>query len=185
VGVSRLSVTGGVAVLALPSAGNETAAYLDAVRTSNADLRTAFTLGSTPTGNGTYVNVTGRRVRSGEEYAVRVRVAADGGVWLAMSRTTGSVESFPGGEVRVSGLTWTPGMTLATRVQVSGAGTTTVTGSVWVAGQAEPATAQLVRTDTTVALQAAGAVGIGAYRPGGATAATSVRFDDLQVSAPE
>jgi hypothetical protein len=78
-------------------------------------------------------------------------------------------------------------MTLATRVRVwgTGPGTTTVTGSVWVAGQAEPLTPQLVRTDTTAALQAAGAVGFGAYRPGSATASTAVRFDDLQVTAPQ
>ncbi|MGY1771715.1 PKD domain-containing protein [Blastococcus sp. SYSU D00813] len=183
IGASRLSVSGGTAVLGLPNAGNDTAAYLGSVSTSSADVRATFALAATPTGNGTYVYVTGRRVGAGEEYTVRFRVAPDGGVWLALARTTGNVETFPGGEVRVAGLTWTPGTTLATRVQVSGTGTTTVTGSVWVAGRAEPAAPQLTRTDTTAALQKPGGVGIGAYRPGGATAATSVRVDDLSVTA--
>ncbi|MGY1741766.1 MULTISPECIES: PKD domain-containing protein [unclassified Blastococcus] len=182
-GASRLSVAGGTAVLNLPGAGNETAAHLGAVRTSTADVRATVTLASTPTGNGTYAFVTGRRVAAGEEYTVRVRVAADGGVWLALSRTTGNVETFPGGEVRATGLTWTPGTPLAVRVQVSGTGTTTITGSVWAAGSAEPAAPQLSRTDTTAALQQPGSVGVGAYRPGGATAATSVRVDDLTVTA--
>jgi hypothetical protein len=37
-------------------------------------------------------------------------------------------------------------------------------------------------TGTAAGLQEPGAVGIGAYRPGSATAATTVRFDDLQVT---
>ncbi len=38
-------------------------------------------------------------------------------------------------------------------MQVTGAGTTTVTGTVWAAGTAEPAAAQLTHTDTTAALR--------------------------------
>ncbi len=181
-GASRQSVSGGTAVLSLPTAGNETVAYLGGVSVSSADLRAVLRLSSVPTGNGTYAYVTGRRVGSGEEYTVRVRVAPDGAVYLSLSRLTGNVETFPGGETRVTGLTWTPGTALATRVQVSGTGTTTVTASVWPAGQAEPAAPQLSRTDTAAALQRPGGVGIGAYRPGGATAATAVSFDDLQVT---
>ena len=182
-GASRLSVSGGAAVFGLPGAGNDTAAYLGGVSVDSADVRATFTLSSTPTGTGTFVYVTGRRVGSGEEYTVRYRVAPDGAVYMALARTTGNVETFPGGEVRVPGLTWTPGTTLATRVQVSGLGTTTIAGSVWVAGQAEPAAPQMTRTDTTAALQRAGGVGLGAYRPGASTAATAVRFDDLSVTA--
>jgi PKD repeat protein len=182
VGASRQSVSGGTAVLSLPGAGNEAGAYLSGVGVSSADVRSVIRLSSVPTGNGTYAEVTGRRVSSGEQYSVRVRVAPDGAVYLALSRVTGNVESFPGGETRVAGLSWKPGTALATRVQVSGAGTTTVTGSVWVAGQAEPAAPQLSRTDTAAALQSAGAIGIGAYRPGNSTAATTVTFDDLQAT---
>ncbi|WP_231502635.1 PKD domain-containing protein [Blastococcus sp. URHD0036] len=183
VGAARQSVSGGAAVLTLPSAGLETIAHLGGVSVTSADVRTAFTPSSVPTGSGTYAYVTGRRVGSGEEYTVRVRVAPDGSVYLALSRVTGGVETFPGGEVLVPGLTWRSGTTLATRVQVAGTGTTTITASVWVAGQAEPATPQLSRTDTTAALQKPGSVGIGAYRPANATAATSVAFADLAVTA--
>ncbi|MGY1615769.1 PKD domain-containing protein [Geodermatophilus sp. SYSU D00691] len=180
-GATRQSVSGGVAELALPGAGNNTGSYLGSVSTDSADVRTSFMLSSAPTGGGTYVYVTGRRVGAGEEYRVRVRVAADGGVWLALSRLTGNVETYPGGEVLAPGLTWTPGTTLAVRVQVSGVGTTTVTGSVWVAGQAEPAAPQLARTDSTAALQAPGGVGLAAYRPSSATAATAVRLSSFRV----
>ncbi len=185
IGASRQSVSGGAAVLSLPNAGNEAVAHLGSVSATAVDVRGAIALSSVPTGNGTYAYVTGRRVAAGEEYTVRVRVAADGAVYLSLSRLTGNVETFPGGETRVTGLTWTPGTVLQTRVRVTGTGTTTVTAAVWATGQPEPAAPQLSRTDTTAALQRPGGVGIGAYRPGGATAATAVRFDDLQVTAAQ
>ncbi len=112
-----------------------------------------------------------------------VKVAADGRVSLTLSRLAGGVEGWPGGEVVVPGLTYTPGMRLDVRVRVSGAGSTDVAATVWAAGTAEPAAPQLVRTDTTAALQAPGAVGIAAYRPASAPAATAVRVSGFEVTA--
>ena len=74
-------------------------------------------------------------------------------------------------------------MRLEVRVRVSGAGSTDVAATVWAAGTAEPTTPQLVRADATAALQAPGAVGIAAYRPGSATAATAVRVSGFGVTA--
>jgi hypothetical protein len=73
-------------------------------------------------------------------------------------------------------------MRLEVRVRTSGAGTTDVAATVWAAGTAEPAAPQLVRTDATAALQAPGAVGISAYRPGSATAATAVRVTGFEAT---
>ncbi|MGY1809585.1 PKD domain-containing protein [Blastococcus sp. SYSU D00669] len=174
-GATRQSVSGGEAVLALPAAGNNTGSYLGVSRGS-ADVTTSFTLSAAPTGAGTYVYVTGRRVAAGQEYRVRVRVAPGGQVYLTLSRLSGGTEAFPGGEVLVPGLTWSAGTALNVRVQVSGSGTTTVAARVWGGGQAEPGTWQLSRTDTTAALQAAGGVGLTVHRPGGTTAAVEVRF---------
>ncbi|GAB3350740.1 PKD domain-containing protein [Modestobacter lapidis] len=181
-GGSRQSVTSGVAELSLPRSGNNTGSYLADVSSTSADIRTSFSLSSMPTGAGTYVYVNGRRVGAGDEYKVRVRVLADGQVALALERLSGGAEAWPGGEVFVPGLTYTPGSTLNMRVQVSGEGTTEITGKVW-AGDAEPADPQLVRTDTTAGLQVAGSVGLAAYRPGSATEATAVRFDAVSVAA--
>ncbi|MGY2076495.1 PKD domain-containing protein [Blastococcus sp. SYSU DS0828] len=182
-GASRLSVSGGAAELALPGAGNNTGAFLGSVSQTGVDVATSFTLSSAPTGAGTYLYVTGRRVGSGEEYRVRVRVTAEGRVGLALSRLTGGSESFPGGELLVPGLTWTPGATVNVRVRVSGSGTTEVTASVWAEGTPEPEQPQLVRTDSTEALQAPGSVGLTAHRPGSSTAATVVRIPALRVTA--
>jgi hypothetical protein len=181
-GGTRQSVTPGVAELRLDAAGNNTGAFLGAVSQAGADVRTTFSVTATPTGNGTYVYVTGRRVGSGLEYRVRVRLLADGRVGLALSRLSGGTEAFPGGEVIVPGLTYTAGQALNVRVQVSGTGTTQVTARTWLEGFPEPAAPSLTRTDATAALQAAGGVGLMVHRPSGTTAATAVRFTAFRVT---
>jgi len=181
-GAARLSVLPGTATLRLDGAGQNTGAYLAGVSSTRTEVRTSFALTAAPTGNGTYVYVSGRRVATGQEYRARVRVLADGRVALAFSRLSGGTESFPGGEVVVPGLTWTPGTTLNVRVQVVGTGTTQVTATVWAEGTPEPATPSITRTDTTAALQAAGGVGLAAHRPGGTTASVDVRVTAFRVS---
>jgi hypothetical protein len=102
-------------------------------------------------------------------------------VSLVLSRLAGGTEAWPGGEVVVPGLTYRAGTTLHVRVRVSGTGTTDVAASVWADGAAEPATPQLVRTDTTAALQGPGSVGLAAYTSGTATAPVAVRVTALEV----
>ena len=177
---SRQSVTPGVAAMTLPTANINTGSFLGDVSASSVDVRTSFNLDATPTGAGTYVYVTGRRVSNNNEYRVRVRVLADGRVALTVSRLTTSgttvTEAFPGGEIFVPGLTYVAGQTLNVRVQVSGIGTTQIAASAWLASGTEPATPNMVRSDTTAGLQAAGGLGLLVHRPGGTTAATTVRF---------
>jgi hypothetical protein len=88
----------------------------------------------------------------------------------------GTTESFPNGEVAVTGVTYTAGSTLNVRARVTGTGTTTITARVWASGTTEPANWQLSRTDTTAALQVGGSVGLAVHRPNATTAATDVRF---------
>jgi PKD repeat protein len=172
---ARLSVTPGAGVMTLATAGNNAGATLDGVSQTSTDIRTSVVVTAAPAGNGTDAYVSGRRIAGQGEYRVRVRFFADGTVGLVLSRFIGTAETFPGGQVVVPGLTYTPGTTLNVRVQVSGTGTTTVRAMVWN-GATEPATWQLSRTDTTAALQAAGTVGLAAYRPANNTTATTVRF---------
>ncbi|NYJ06259.1 beta strand repeat-containing protein [Petropleomorpha daqingensis] len=180
-GSSRMSVNNGTATLGLPTANVNTTGYLNVSQTDS-ELRTTFSLSAAPTGNGTYVYLTGRRVNGVGEYRVRVRLLANGTVGLALSRLTGTTEAFPNGEVIVPGLTYTAGQTMSARVQTTeSGGTTTITAAVWTTG-AEPVGAQLTRTDTTVALQAPGGVGLGVHRPTGTTAVTDVRFTSFRVT---
>jgi PKD repeat protein len=183
-GGNRQSVTPGGAEMTLPAAGNNTGSWIGS-GFGDANVLTTFSLSSTPTGAGTYVYVTPRRVGAGLEYRSRVRVLPDGRVALALSRLSGGTEAFPGGEVFVPGLTWTPGTGLNVRVVVtgSGTGTTQIATTVWAAGTTEPTAPQTVRTDTTATLQASGGVGLLVHRPGGTTAATTVRFTAFRVTA--
>jgi PKD repeat protein len=175
-GAARLSVNAGTATFALPGAGNNTGAYLGSVSQTSADITTSFSLSAMPTDAGTYVYVSGRRVNGQGEYRVRVRVQPSGAVAVAFSRLIGTAETFPQGEVVIPGLTYTAGSTLNVRVRVNGTTTTTVNARVWAGGTTEPANWLLTRTDTTAALQAAGAVGLAAHRPSATTAVTDVRF---------
>ena len=93
----------------------------------------------------------------------------------------GGTGAWPGGEVAVPGLTYRAGTPLHVRVQVSGTGTTRVTASVWADGTVEPTAPQLVRTDTTATLQAAGSVGLAACTSGTAMAPVPVRVTALEV----
>ena len=183
-GGTRQSVTPGAAELTLPVAGNNTGSYVGG-GIGDANILTTFSLSSMPTGNGTYVYVTGRRVGVGQEYRVRVRVLSDGRVALTFSRLVAGAETFPGGEIVVPGLTYTAGSSLNVRLAVSGSGSgsTTLASTVWAAGSAEPTAPQLVRSDTTAALQASGSLGLLVHRPSGTTAATTVRFTSFQATA--
>ena len=176
VGGTRLSVTPGTGVMDLPAAGNNTGAYLGDVAQTSADITASVAVSAPPSATGTDVYVSGRRVNGVGEYRFRVRFFPNGTVGLVLSRLqTGVAEAFPGGEVVVPGLTYTPGTTLNLRVQVFGTGTTTARARVWT-GATEPTTWQISRTDATAALQANGAVGLAAYRPTANTTATAIRF---------
>jgi hypothetical protein len=175
-----------VAELRLPAVGNNTGSYLGGVSATSVDMRTSFSLDVAPTGNGTYVYVTGRRVSNNNEYRVRVRVLPDQRVALTLSRLTSGttpIEAFPGGEIFVPGLTYTVGQTLDVRVRVSGTGPTQIAATVWPGGSAEPATPSRVRSDATAVLQAPGSIGLLVHRPSGTTAATSVRFTSFTATA--
>ena len=177
VGNTRLSVTPGAGVMDLPAAGNNTGAYLGGVSQTSADITASVVMSAAPSAAGTDVYVSGRRVNGVGEYRFRVRFFPNGTVGLVLSRLqTGVAEAFPGGEVVVPGLTYTPGTALNLRVQVFGTGTTTARARVWT-GATEPTTTwHISRTDTTAALQANGALGLAAYRPGTNTTATTIRF---------
>ena len=107
---------------------------------------------------------------------------SDGKVSLACSYRTVDGTETSIREIVVSGAHLRPGR----RPSVPGEGQrhqpTTLTGKVWKAGTAEPAPAQLSITDTTAALQSAGAYGIQGYLAGSATNAPVVLTVDNLLS---
>ncbi len=179
-GAARQSVKDGAAVLAMAK-GTNTGALL-AVGRTDADVRTAFSLSSVPTGGGAMVYVGVRQQNAYTGYKARVRVLADGSVRAALVKLAGtSDEALVGTEVLLPGLTYTAGTELNVRVQASGTGTTDLTLSVWATGRPEPTTPMLVRTDGTAALQAAGGISLGGYLSASATSSVDVRFTEVRV----
>jgi PKD repeat protein len=179
-GAARQSVKDGAAVLAMAK-GTNTGALL-AVGRTDADVRTAFSLSSVPTGGGAMVYVGVRQQNAYTGYKARVRVLADGSVRAALVKLAGtSDEALVGTEVLLPGLTYTAGTELNVRVQASGTGTTDLALSVWATGRPEPTTPMLVRTDGTAALQAAGGISLGGYLSASATSSVDVRFTEVRV----
>jgi PKD repeat protein len=180
-GATRQSVANGAAVLAMGK-GTNTGSILALGRT-DADVRTAFSLSSVPTGGGAMVYVGARQVDATNGYKARVRVLADGSVRVSMVKLAGTTdEVLIGSEVLLPGLTYTAGTELNVRVQASGTGTTNLALSVWATGTPEPAAPTLVRTDDTAALQVPGGISLGGYLSGSATAPVDVRFTEVRVT---
>jgi hypothetical protein len=142
------------------------------------DLVSTAWVETQPTGGGIYLSSAVRSSAAGD-YHSRLKLQPNGQVVLNLARTVAGAETALTTQVLVPGVTYTPGLKLSVRVQAVGTGTTTVRARVWVAGTAEPTTWLQSATDSTAALQAAGAVGLTDLVSGTATEAPVVRHDDL------
>lgn len=169
-----MTVSPGAGSLPL-TAGSSARAHLGGVSRSSVDLTATLSLTAAPTGNGVSTYLVARRTGTDQEYRLRARFAADGSLRLAVTALTGpGAERLVGAEVTVPGLRPTVGTPVNLRLQVSGQGTTTLSGRAWTGG-VEPTGWALTRTDTAAALQVPGSVGLGAYLSGSATTPVTVR----------
>ncbi|SDF27038.1 PKD domain-containing protein [Blastococcus aurantiacus] len=177
-----LSVAGGVGQFQVAAPGGSAAAMLNAVSVRDLSFQVGLSLDRAPTGGGTYAYLTARRTSGSNMYRTSVKFQADGKVVVALLRNAGGTEvalrtlTLPG--------TYAPGSVLQVKLDVAGAGTTTLRAKAWTTGTAEPVDWQLTATDTTASLQTAGVVGVSAYVSGSA-AAVPVRLlvDDLWIGA--
>ena len=171
------SVADGSGRLAL-TVGRTGQLRLGAVAEQDVDLTTTTWVETVPTGGGVYL-ADSVRLAGGNEYRGRIRILADGSVQLSITKVDAGVETTLASSVTVAGLTYTAGTKLNLRTQAIGANPTTVRAKVWVAGTTEPAAWQRSVTDSTASLQTPGAVGFYGYLSGSATAAVTVRADDI------
>ena len=173
---SRLSVSGGRALVTAP-AGSTTGGVLSTVSQTSSELTATLTMDRLSTGN-SFVSFQGRRVGN-DAYTGRVRIAADGSVQVHAVRESGGVATVLNGGT-VTGLTVAPNTPIKVKVQVEGTSPTTIRAKAWRASDPEPTAWRATITDSTAALQAAGAVGMNAYH-GGSTGNPAVvfAFDDL------
>jgi PKD repeat protein len=171
------SVAGGTGNIRMASAGSGPATTLNAVSSSNTEVRVELSGDKAATGGGIYLTVD-PRVVSTSRYFTDVRLVAGGAVSVTLGRAAASETSL---QTRtVTGLTYQPGMVLQARVQAFGTSPTTLRAKVWRSGTPEPAAWTASVTDTTAALQAPGAVGLRTYLSSSATNAPVVAsFDNL------
>ncbi|WP_116449772.1 PKD domain-containing protein [Blastococcus litoris] len=174
------SVSDGAAHIAVARAGGRSNGYLDSVSADQVAVQLSMRLPQMPTGGGIFFSTSARHTAAGE-YRATTKVTAAGGVNLILTRVVGGVETNLR-SIKVGNLTYTPGMVLNVRFDVSGVGTSTLGAKVWADGTAEPAEWQTTATDAAPELQVAGSVGFELYVSGSATALPLVLdLDDLWV----
>lgn len=171
---ANYSVVPGHGSLRLATAGSLLTAYLPATVSSDIDLTADIGADRLGTGNGLYTTVSARRVTSRDEYRARVRINGAGVVLLQLTRLVGGSETTIAAEVKLAGVTYTAGQSLAVRVQATGTNPTTVRARAWLDGATEPTAWTLTATDTSAALQKAGSIGYSFYLSSGSTNAPVV-----------
>lgn len=166
---SAFAVAPTAATLTLGKPAAQLWAVLPATTRTDADVRAQLALNAVPVGGPMYVAVEGRRVSSGNEYAAKVLVYPDRSVTIRVVRIVGGTETAIAGPVRVGTITYTAGMPLELRLQVTGTGPTLVRARVWPSSASEPTAWSVSASDSTAALQVPGAVGVNPYLSSAAT----------------
>lgn len=181
-GAANFSTDGTRGVIRLATAGARGTASLAGVSARDVELTASVSPGTDTTGSGVQSTFFLRQ-NGNNDYRVTVQLHGDKSVRLNWTRVVGgTATSF--GDVKISGLTYATGDVLLVKASAVGNGTTTLAVKVWKQGTAEPANSQFTRTDTTAALQSAGAFSISGYLTGSATTVPFLlRVDDLAIRA--
>ncbi|GER22676.1 hypothetical protein NCCP1664_11730 [Zafaria cholistanensis] len=176
------SVAEGQGRIRMASGGQGPSAFLGGVSLTSTDTTVRVSAAPVGNGSGTYVSVVGRRIDSANRYWAQLKAASSGALTLAVARQAGTQTTLA--QANVAGAL-AAGNQVNVRVQVAGTNPTAIRAKAWHAGAAEPAAWHVQATDNTAALQAPGAVGLGAYISGSTTNTPVVAtFDGLEVRAP-
>ncbi|MCW2527231.1 MAG: hypothetical protein JWM76_2091 [Pseudonocardiales bacterium] len=180
---SAFSVNGSAGVIN-QTAGTTFSAYLNSVSSNDTDVRFLVADNKVPTGGGTYITVAGRKVAGQGEYRAKVQLVAGGVVKIQLIRANSTgTETAIGTAATVTGLSYTAGMVLQLRMQVTGINPTTFQAKVWNNTTAEPGSWQVTTTDSTTGLQTAGSIGLLTYASGSTTnAPQSITVDTLRAT---
>lgn len=180
-GGSMLSTDGNRGVVNMGNIRDTATVRLGGVSVQDVRVSASFALDAQPTGNGVHQTLIARQLNGGTDYRFTVWIAADN--QLRVNLTTR--EGWTGrshGDLIVSGINWTPGDVINMAFEVTGSGTTTLSGYVWKQGEPMPTSPAITATDSTAVLQSAGMVGVANYLTGSATVTPVVtRWDDFSV----
>lgn len=174
---SGFAVNNGQGVVTVSPAGQGPWAQLAGVSSAATEVTAGVRLDKRVNTGAAYFGTIGRRVGTAD-YRLKVKVEANGAVTAYAIRSSGGEATLA--VLSIPGLTYTAGDRLNTRLQVIGTSPTTVRARVWLSTAPEPSTWQVTATDSTAALQSAGAVGLFTYIAGASTNTPWVfRFDDF------
>lgn len=162
---SQFSTTGTAGQVQV-SAGGTRQAMLAAVSAQDVDITTDLSLGKAPVG-GAFQHQIIARDNGGQQYVMTTRIEANGSLRVWLSKRVGTETTLV--STTTANFGYTAGEQLKWRFVVTGSGTTTLSGTVWRASEAEPTTPTVTSTDATPELQGAGAVGLRLYTGGGVT----------------
>jgi PKD repeat protein len=177
---ANFSVAGGVGQMVIPSGGSSRAAWLGSVALVDVDVSVDASLDKVPTGGGSYVGVSARRVGS-SEYRLRGYLRTTGSS-LQLMRVVSGVETVLG-SVALAGGSVAAGQVLHLRLLATGTGPTALSGKAWFGSSAEPAGWLVQATDASAALQVPGAVGVHAYVSSSATnTPVTISTDNLRAT---
>ncbi|MFT3945110.1 MAG: PKD domain-containing protein [Ancrocorticia sp.] len=172
---SRASVDGS-GKITLPNGFARTLTLKD-VSAQDTESSVKFSLTNVPSDGGeSYVGISSR-MSADTAYQVRLRLKADGTVWIVPRRGTTNFTA-----TQVAGLSWAAGEVLNLKMQVTGTSPTTIRTKVWKEGSAEPTDWQSSVTDSTPALQGAGYVGLFYSRAGTGPASATIAFKNYRVT---
>ncbi|MEX1106039.1 MAG: PKD domain-containing protein [Ilumatobacteraceae bacterium] len=165
-------------VLGVPGARVE--AFLDAVSSTDTDVRLALGTDKVAAGGSQFLTLVGRQVGN-DEYMGLYRVLPGGQVQLIVSKEVAGVSTnLAWADAR--GLVAGAGELVQVRLQVTGTAPTTLRMKAWRSTDPEPADWMVTSTDAAAALQAPGRVGVVSYlSSAGSNAPVTVLIDDLQV----
>lgn len=176
---SIFSVTGGVGRIT-QTAGSTRIADLKSVSATNVSASVNFALDNLPVG-GTQRFYLDLRKTSAGAYRIRADIAAGTGeVTLRLARVVSGSETVIASKVVGNYVAGTK-MVISTELSTDGT-KTTFRAKAWPRTDDEPTTWAVVATDSTAALQNAGAVAVQTYLGGAATTIPVVSVDDLLVN---
>ncbi|WP_375425312.1 hypothetical protein [uncultured Friedmanniella sp.] len=180
------AVADGAALVQLPE-GQLRGGYLPEQLLDRSDLTVTLQRQDAARNGSVSAAVIGRRVSSGQDYRADVVLAADGRVALSLSRHADpTVSGGPAEDISSTVIllgadedTEADPQPLSVRVQVTGAGPTTVRAKAWLAAGAEPSGWTVTADDSTAGLQRPGSVGLVAVRTDGADRRTTLAVSDV------
>lgn len=181
-GGADYSVNAGAGTMTLGAAWSTRLAWLNDAATTDTRFSFGVRANQAPQGGGYYASMLARRVDGSNLYLTKLRFDQSGRVYLQLSRIAGGAEALLTGEVQAAGVAYTPNALLWVRGEVVGTAPTTLRLKVWAEGTPEPSAWQVTATDSTPALQTAGAPGLHGYLADYAGSPLTLSFRDFVVT---